>query len=69
MWMIRIVLFFFFYHRRTKACVGYWAHRRLFFISLPEEERMYSSVDTIWVLFASALVFFMQAGFAMVETV
>ncbi|MFA6774707.1 MAG: ammonium transporter [Sphaerochaetaceae bacterium] len=29
---------------------------------------MYSSVDTIWVLLASALVFFMQAGFAMVET-
>lgn len=29
---------------------------------------MYSSVNTIWVLFAAALVFFMQAGFAMVET-
>jgi len=29
---------------------------------------MYSSVDTIWVLIAAALVFFMQAGFAMVET-
>ncbi len=29
---------------------------------------MYSSVDTIWVLVAAALVFFMQAGFAMVET-
>ena len=29
---------------------------------------MYSSVDTIWVLLATALVFFMQAGFAMVET-
>ena len=29
---------------------------------------MYSSVDTIWVLFGTALVFFMQAGFAMVET-
>jgi Amt family ammonium transporter len=27
-----------------------------------------SSIDTIWVLVASALVFFMQAGFAMVET-
>ncbi len=27
-----------------------------------------SSVDTIWVLVAAALVFFMQAGFAMVET-
>lgn len=26
------------------------------------------SIDTIWVLFATALVFFMQAGFAMVET-
>ncbi len=29
---------------------------------------MYSSVDTIWVLLAAVLVFFMQAGFAMVET-
>ncbi|MDF2511721.1 MAG: ammonium transporter [Herbinix sp.] len=29
---------------------------------------MFSSVDTIWVLVAAALVFFMQAGFAMVET-
>ena len=29
---------------------------------------MYSSVDVIWVLIAAALVFFMQAGFAMVET-
>ncbi len=27
-----------------------------------------SSLDTIWVLLATALVFFMQAGFAMVET-
>ena len=29
---------------------------------------MFSSVSTIWVLFSAALVFFMQAGFAMVET-
>ena len=29
---------------------------------------MFSSVNTIWVLVGSALVFFMQAGFAMVET-
>ncbi len=29
---------------------------------------MFSSVNTIWVLIAAALVFFMQAGFAMVET-
>ena len=29
---------------------------------------MFSSVDTIWVLLAAVLVFFMQAGFAMVET-
>jgi Amt family ammonium transporter len=29
---------------------------------------MFSSVNTIWVLVAAALVFFMQAGFAMVET-
>ncbi len=28
---------------------------------------MFSSVDTIWVLVGAALVFFMQAGFAMVE--
>jgi Amt family ammonium transporter len=31
-------------------------------------EEVFSSVDTIWVLIAAALVFFMQAGFAMVET-
>ncbi|MFR4251417.1 MAG: ammonium transporter [Christensenellales bacterium] len=29
---------------------------------------MFSSVDTIWTLVGAALVFFMQAGFAMVET-
>jgi len=29
---------------------------------------MFSSIDTIWVLLAAVLVFFMQAGFAMVET-
>ncbi len=29
---------------------------------------MYSSVNVIWILVAAALVFFMQAGFAMVET-
>ena len=29
---------------------------------------MYTSADTIWVLLGAALVFFMQAGFAMVET-
>ncbi len=29
---------------------------------------MYSATDTIWVLIAAAFVFFMQAGFAMVET-
>ena len=27
-----------------------------------------SSINTTWVLIAAALVFFMQAGFAMVET-
>ena len=26
------------------------------------------SIDTIWILLAAFLVFFMQAGFAMVET-
>ena len=29
---------------------------------------VYNSVDTIWVLLGAALVFFMQPGFAMVET-
>ncbi|UDE94985.1 ammonium transporter [Carnobacterium viridans] len=29
---------------------------------------MFSSVDTLWVLIGTVLVFFMQAGFAMVET-
>lgn len=29
---------------------------------------MYSSVDNIWILLGTVLVFFMQAGFAMVET-
>lgn len=29
---------------------------------------MYSGLDTLWVLLGAALVFFMQAGFAMVET-
>ena len=28
----------------------------------------FSAVNTIWVLIGAALVFFMQAGFAMVET-
>ncbi len=28
---------------------------------------MFSSVDTIWVLFGAVLVFFMQPGFTMVE--
>jgi len=31
-------------------------------------ESVFSSVNTMWVLIAAALVFFMQAGFAMVET-
>ena len=29
---------------------------------------MFSAVNTIWVLLGAVLVFFMQAGFAMVET-
>ncbi len=33
-----------------------------------EPEGRYSSVDTIWVLIGAFLVFFMQPGFAMVET-
>ena len=32
------------------------------------EKTDFSAVNTIWVLFGAALVFFMQAGFAMVET-
>ena len=28
----------------------------------------FSAIDTIWVLLGAAMVFFMQAGFAMVET-
>ena len=30
---------------------------------------MYSALDTIWTLLGAALVFFMQAGFAMVKLV
>lgn len=33
-----------------------------------EPEGRYSSVDTIWVLLGAILVYFMQPGFAMVET-
>ena len=29
---------------------------------------MFSAVDKVWVLLGSAMLFFMQAGFAMVET-
>ena len=29
---------------------------------------MFAALDTIWVLLRAVLVFFMQAGFAMVET-
>ena len=29
---------------------------------------VFSGIDTLWVLLGAALVFFMQAGFAMVET-
>ena len=36
-------------------------------LHLEEEWNMYSSVNTIWVLLGAALVFFMQAGFAMCE--
>ncbi len=28
----------------------------------------YNAIDTVWLLLAAALVFFMQAGFAMVES-
>ena len=38
-------------------------------MEISKEERVmeYSSVNTIWVLLGAALVFFMQAGFAMCE--
>jgi Amt family ammonium transporter len=38
------------------------------FILTRGHDLMFSSVDTIWVLLGAILVFFMQAGFAMVET-
>lgn len=38
------------------------------FILVKEEIIMFSAINTIWVLLGAALVFFMQAGFAMVET-
>jgi Amt family ammonium transporter len=41
---------------------------RLILFKIMGGKIMYSSADTIWVLLAAALVFFMQAGFAMVET-
>jgi len=37
-------------------------------VELIEPAQFFSSIDTAWVLIAAALVFFMQAGFAMVET-
>lgn len=37
------------------------------FLFSGRNECMYSSVNTIWVLLGAALVFFMQAGFAMCE--
>ena len=38
-------------------------------MELREEMVMdFSAVNTVWVLVGAALVFFMQAGFAMVET-
>ena len=36
--------------------------------NMKEGKCMFSAVNTIWVLVGAALVFFMQAGFAMVET-
>ncbi len=35
---------------------------------MTEAVKLFSATDTIWVLLAAVLVFFMQAGFAMVET-
>lgn len=40
----------------------------MFLTSLSNVATVFSSVDTIWVLIAAVLVFFMQAGFAMVES-
>jgi len=50
----------------TKACVPV-GDRRLNFIYM-EDFMEFSAANTAWVLIAAALVFFMQAGFAMVET-
>lgn len=37
-------------------------------VTVLAESTGFSAVNTIWVLLGAALVFFMQAGFAMVET-
>ena len=50
---------------RVDGCIGVSPYTSLL---IRESMRMFSSADTIWVLLAAALVFFMQAGFAMVET-
>lgn len=60
-------------HRRKtsvgeKKPVGREATKKRIGLREDEMEGLYSSVDTIWVLLGAALVFFMQAGFAMVET-
>ena len=40
----------------------------LFIFNSKRRYIMFSSIDTIWVLLGAVLVFFMQAGFTMVET-
>ena len=52
----------------TRRGVFLYGMHPCFFIKRGGLLFMYSSVDTIWVLLGAVLVFFMQAGFAMVET-
>ena len=51
--------------RRETVCQD---RSRVFFLKEVFIMELYSSIDTLWVLLGAALVFFMQAGFCMVET-
>ena len=59
--------------KKMEAVLGKWPFL-LAAIAMPtvalaaEPEGRYSAVDTIWVLLGAILVYFMQPGFAMVET-
>ena len=60
------------HENQTKSAKGVLYGSKAYFVENHEtrEEIImdYSAVNTIWVLVGAALVFFMQAGFAMVET-